>query len=1270
MNKKSISAKRIISYILTVTTLLLSITWVPAFAETEVSTTYTLYENTFDNGKNGLKAASEDGYAFENRFLIYDGVMGIFSDIETTTYIPSGETAENTAIRVGSGDWASGKTFLFDFTKAGVQEGIRSGIVRASFDFAFDAASTANAVRIGMNMTGDDRTVHEGGRMMYFVREEDADSNVSFKYQLAPSVGGWPGSSISGVVDTEAQHSLEIVMDFDEDTAIFYLDGAALKADGEVLVQSLTGKVMDNFMVALGGIFKYFDNFKVTHEFRKPLECVIDSEMDEQHPGNVFFDDEQIVLNLNVRNRDEVEYSDVPVLVTATDLNDNTVETKTVNVSVAAFGETDFQVGLDLPRFGAYKLSVTSDLSLTSTARVSRSVGNTDNNPKVNVHMQVNGGRAKDTVKVFELMDKAGLGGVRTDMGWLAVLNEDGSVTHSTAGDAYIEAAVEESKRTGVDILALLTTKNQPEVYPNDEDVGFNTSDAYLQGFYEYCKTVAEKFGEHIKWWELGNEDNYRRRVVGYDADGNEITEPDLGENYAKILLKGYQGIKDGCEDSIVLNSGSAVVLENDINNQYQFAKGWLGVAQADSANKYFDRFAVHSYHTGMMPEVRDRWNYNSDWEGYMSWVDKETFLKSHVLEPYGFEKVPTWVTETGYYVGTAYGDNRTEEIAAAYNLRLLLLNEINGFHEKIFFYNFANEGFDLSDSEDNYGMICRWTNEEWETRSAYAAKPQYLAVAQWNKLMNGAKYVSCERNVDYSDSEFNSNTIIKAPKDCYNAKFTSGDDIINVIWDVFDNSDAVTVKNTDNKKYIVMYDMYGNVTNILQNAKSVVYDPTKIPVYMVFTDELPQEAGWTAEPEIMFYRDYENYTGGNDNQTDAGCLGNVYNTYGTFKFHFDNDWGWETTTAETGSTGTGFKPAQANPDYGTIWKKSMPEHIRSAKDGKIYISFTSEAIDGVERTGRTAVGGGDGGYRYFGFKHGESYDIGRYHNSAMSYELPESIKNEDLYHIELIFDLETKIQDTVVNGVNISSTKWNTNIDMNSYLTLYFENGVIIDNLTMIYYPEKLVRQTFSIASATVNTDNTISVFLKSDAVDSDGKGADTKSAITAPFGISLLSANSESYTLSSDTFSVDGLTVTGVTRGVIPGEYVIAVEETLSQEDTYFVSVKQDITDVLGDAASADGVTAVAGKQEFAVTSVVTDGAKATATYTNATNLNKNFELMLAAYDRNGVIKELVTKQITAVRCLVDGTAEISLEQDIQDRTVKVFVWDSILNLKPVVY
>lgn len=1230
-------------------------------AEKNYALSYTMYENTFDNGRDSLVAASEEGYMVDNEFLIYDGVLAGMSDIQTAKYIPDGETEYNTAIKTKPGDWTSGKTFLFDFTKNGAKSGIRSGRVTVSYDFELEETSTANSARLGMNMGGEaSDTSNNGGRLLYINRTTDAEGKNVFKYLAGAYVGAWPSESLSGVISTEGQHHMEIAMDFDENKIVYYIDGEALKSGDNIITQDLTGMVMNNFMVTISGIYKWFDNLRVVHSFEYPLECIIDSDLSEDHPGNVFFGREDAVVNLNVINRDKDNaYSDIPVTVTVKNGAGETVETHNVSVSVGAFGEANTALRLRLSKYDAYTLTVASGKSAESTARASRCVKVSGNNPKTGVHMQINGAKDKNVENVFYFLDNAGLGNVRTDLGWSVTENSDGTISHSVSGEEYVNRAVEASKKTGVEILGLLSHSSMSSVYPGDEDGGFNTTEAYLQGYYDYCRSVAEKYGDTIKAWEIGNECNYIRRYKRasdgsfvYDGAGNHVTEHDLGENYAPMLLKGYQGIKSVHPESTVLNCGIGTFYENEGNNMVQFANGWLSVAEEDTNNTYFDAFADHTYHTGTAPEIADRWYYNSKYPSGSTFEQAEKYMKEDILGAHGFGDKDSWMTETGFYVGTIYGDVRTEEIAAAYNIRTLLQNEMHGIHKKIFIYNLINEGFDLNYSEHNFGMLCKWENKEWEERSAYAAKPQYLAMAQWNKMMNGAEYITVDRA--YTAGSFNSNNqIVVTPYDRYNAKFKNGENIIHVVWDVFDNSEPVTIENSEDKKYTIVYDMNGNITDVCMNCDSYTYDAGKTPSYIVFTDTYDEE---TEEPEVMFYRDYEDYTGGNNGGTKDGTDEPFNRTgkYGTFRKSGDSSFK-NTTSAVDTVNGKAVKL-----DIFTAWNSGASQindgagSLTDIYDGKLYIAY-----DEIPETGEKAeeiyftAGGGD--YAWCWFPGVKWSAINR--NWYEDYTKTEQMQGAGIsYKVELVIEPDTGNVYRYINGNPIGTLK----IKNSGLEELYFRwsSGNIIDNLTIVYYPENAAPQTFSMTAGMIDTEsNTISVYLKSDTLDSDGANGNE---IKAPYGISPERVDTK-------LFEVDGYTVSEVIKGDKSGEYKIRLAEAVTEDREYTVTYNKNVADILGAYINPDTSSVqVASKYEISEPEV--SGKAVSTVYTNTSRDDESFVLIAAAYNSDNSLYDVSFKKIPAKSGECNKKVSVELDCDITGKTVKGFAVSNLSELTPI--
>lgn len=309
-------------------------------------------------------------------------------------------------------------------------------------------------------------------------------------------------------------------------------------------------------------------------------------------------------------------------------------------------------------------------------------------------------------------------------------------------------------------------------------------------------------------------------------------------------------------------------------------------------------------------------------------------------------------------------------------------------------------------------------------------------------------------------------------------------------------------------------------------------------------------------EPQILLYRDFEDYQGGNGFSNTG--------QYGTFKMSFDKDYGWENATAEVGRTKTGFR---SNTINAAMYKKYIPEAVRTAKSGYLYTSVTSEAIEGATRSGRFAIVGKDG-YRYFGFTHGANYSVDQWGTSAVSTPLPAELQNLDYYKIEIIFDLETGKQYNFVNGQNIKTCNMNSGADFaNGDFNFYFEDGVIVDNLMMLYYPKAIVPQTFSLKADEIDVENdTIKVSFVSDACDSDGASG---LKISAPYGVIL---NSE---VSAEDFEIEGCTVVGVESTGAYGEYVISVAEDLVDNVNYKVTAANGLTDTFGAVTNGKSAT-----------------------------------------------------------------------------------------------
>lgn len=723
---------------------------------------YTMYENTFDEGKDSIEA-------IENEFLSYSGMeaMDKASGLQTVY------SGDNTGIRIEKDAWCWDKTFFLDFTKGDVQEGIKSGTVTVSFDYSMDEESTADHAIIGMNM----KNSYDGQRLMYIKKGS---------YCVMDTVGAWPGTYTSGVSCDEI-HNLKIVIDFDENTATYYLDNENIK------VQSITGIVMNNLAISLSGIINYFDNLKVTAEYKNPVEIIAAT----NNFGNNFFENENIKFKIEAKNRaDEAisETADIKVENSAGEI----VFEKTQVLDLESKGYMSMDLTLDLKEFDSYIMTINSANSIGFTTRFARSVKATENNPVINTNGHLDGRFAgADVPNLFFMMDNAGYGAIRTQYPFKK--NSDGTFfVHED--QSWYSQTLESSQKYGIDLVALLPSG----VGTKDADGGFNTDDAALSEYSSWCEWMANRYKGKISWFELGNEDNYVKK-----SDGT----PDSGADYYKILKAGYDGIKNGNKEALVITSGSQVLYTDEEKNQRQFAEGMLG-AMKENNDYCFDVYGVHPYHVAESPEVQDSHSENT------TWLEQCEVLNG-LFNTYGVSGKQKWATEMGYH--TTIDDEKQQ---AARLVRMFALNEIFSYHEKMFNFCIMDPGLDKSYSEHNYGMLCYYADRDWHDRSAYSAKAPYIATAQWNKLLSGADFKAYETT--------RSSTGLFRYTYTYTAHFEKGDKKITVVWNP-DNY-AKDIKLTETGKNAVVYDMYGNVVNT--SVDEVTVTTSENPVYVVFSNK------------------------------------------------------------------------------------------------------------------------------------------------------------------------------------------------------------------------------------------------------------------------------------------------------------------------------------------------------------------------------------------------------------------------------------------------
>lgn len=288
------------------------------------------------------------------------------------------------------------------------------------------------------------------------------------------------------------------------------------------------------------------------------------------------------------------------------------------------------------------------------------------------------------------MLKNSGIMYIRDEYYWDGVELEKGKYTFQC--DDYVDALNE----IGIKPMICLSYSNKFYGVPHNEE-GY-------EAFGNYAAAVAEHLKGKVYGFEIWNEWNGGTWNGGY---GNE--------EYVNIIKATYPKLK-------AVDADVPVAIGAAITAPY----GWFDNLFKLGAFDYCD---VISYHPYCMPSNPDQKTYRGNIEDNF-----ENMYKT--MEKYGTPK-KQWITEWGWYTGTA-GANVDEKTQAEYLTRGYINGLVYGI-DKIFMYDFKNDGIDEANSEHNYGTIRSWDDAE---TVKYASKPSYVAVAAVSNKLNGAKFI------------------------------------------------------------------------------------------------------------------------------------------------------------------------------------------------------------------------------------------------------------------------------------------------------------------------------------------------------------------------------------------------------------------------------------------------------------------------------------------------------------------------------------------------
>ena len=301
--------------------------------------------------------------------------------------------------------------------------------------------------------------------------------------------------------------------------------------------------------------------------------------------------------------------------------------------------------------------------------------------------------------------------------------------------------------------------------------------DEYFDAYIRYVDFVSKSLAGKVSAYEIWNEPDIKY------FNTKDATAAD----YTEMLKAAYRTIKNNDPDVTVL--GGAIAFETN------FIDGMMKAGAGD----YMDGLSVHYYLGKGAPEKRSR----NRLDEYRD-----------VLVKYGFDKMPVWVTETGWA-----NSNVDEQTQAQYIIR-------NAVFYDEFLLDYGIEGqyftYELQDSSITSDIL---GGEEYENslglyKNDFTPKISAGAVKAFNNITAGKKLI------DLNKTKYG----LFYQKSAYIATYSQSGQTVYVVWAESPFDMTINLPGTKT----TVYDMQGNIIedNVSGGEKRI--GANQSPVYVV----------------------------------------------------------------------------------------------------------------------------------------------------------------------------------------------------------------------------------------------------------------------------------------------------------------------------------------------------------------------------------------------------------------------------------------------------
>lgn len=304
-------------------------------------------------------------------------------------------------------------------------------------------------------------------------------------------------------------------------------------------------------------------------------------------------------------------------------------------------------------------------------------------------------GQGSYPLESMDLLRNYGITQFRDEIGWGDYEHDKGHLEMPSRDKNFLQHAA------GLKMKPLIIFDYANQHYENGS---FPNSQATIDAFVRYAVTLARQTSNTVSMFEIWNE-----WIGGCGMEKRPGTHNAAA--YGKLMKAVYPAVKKVRPDAAIAGIGGEYGSECASNITTA-----IHVAGVNS----MDAWSIHPYRYPHSPE-------HSDLVGEIAKIQSAVAKTG--------EKSKAWVTEVGYptHTGNSGCDEATQ---ARYIIRTLALMQSTRTVEKVFWYDFKDDGLERSYNENNFGLI-------HHQHFNCAPKPGIVAVSAFIRLTEGATYDS-----------------------------------------------------------------------------------------------------------------------------------------------------------------------------------------------------------------------------------------------------------------------------------------------------------------------------------------------------------------------------------------------------------------------------------------------------------------------------------------------------------------------------------------------